>query len=433
MRIAIITHDTPHPFKGGSGHWITVYTEFLAQYHDVVIIRIKGRFPIAQNDVEQDVIIEERWKSLGVCFFDVLWSDMIDQTVAKSSLGQRVKGLFTFADCFRFPQLPSILRSERVDILIAVGPLCTMYAAHVQNVCKVSISAEGPHINRMVRYRNWLQEERRSVWSRLVSGIKNHIRSWQEERAEVKILKSYAKVLFAGQHYLRWAMKFGIKGATHIPMPLVQDDIILVKNSQPAITDTFKILMIGHLSQASNRTQLPMLLAEILPAMAQLFDDIPWVIRIVGNHDSVVGRYAALKQHPNFEFVGPGSHSAPEFVEANVLFVPVAAKTGPRTKILQAFACGLPVVAHINNQLGIAELVHYGNCILAETGFDLAVGLRKLYDDPQLAHRLALSGRKTYEANYMSDSCCEILHNLLKDSFIQFHRENGRNIEWWEK
>jgi len=468
MRIAIITHGTPHPSKGGSGHRITVYAEYLAQNHDVFIIRVQGRFPIVENDVEKDIAVEKRWKSLGILFIDVLWSEIVLHHSKHKSMGSRIASLLvniiqripiiravyfrvnkwsrkipllrmnlykkpsTFEDCDRFTQLPDILKTNQIDIVIAYGPICTMYAAPVDETCKISISNEGPHLNRMIRYRNWLFDNGPSTFERWITGIENQILCWQEEKLEIALLKTYSRVLFGGQHYLRWAMRNNIRGSSFIPLPVSSEQNTF--DNAPALASSsniYIILMIGHLYQTSNRTQLP-ILEEVIHTLQQLFGSSDaWGIRVVGNHDRMAERYSAIKRHPNLEFVGSVSDSSREFASANALLVPVTAKTGPRTKIIQAFSHGLPVVAHINNRLGIAELVHYGNCMLGETGRDLAVALKKLHDNPELARKIGFAGRKTYEANYSGDYCCGILHEFLKETWMI--RGDLSEDEWWEK
>ncbi|HKY22421.1 MAG TPA: glycosyltransferase family 4 protein [Vicinamibacterales bacterium] len=418
-----------------------------------MIIRINGRFPTIERDYDDAAApVDAKWRSMGISFVDVPWSSLVPPSnlgglsrilarltaLKTADLFRRIpfawlgNSFLIFPDCGRFPQLLSLVKSERIDILIAPGPLCTMYAAPLKGICKVSISAEGPHVNTKVRFETWSRENRPSHLRLWVLGILNRTRCWQEARAEVAILKTYTRVLLAGQHYLRWALHAGLRGCSHIPLPLKHEAAIGEPDAaRRANREKFRILMIGHLNQTSNRTQLPLLMDEILPAMDRLFRDVPWLVRIVGSHDSVEGRYAALSRHPKVCFAGPVDDAGAEFAEADVLLAPVTAETGPRTKIIQAFAHGLPVVAHINNQLGIAELVHYGNCILGQSGLDLAVGLRRLYDDPALAQRLGASGRDTYETAYRADRSCEILHNLLKDSWTEFI--SGSGPEWFER
>ena len=111
---------------------------------------------------------------------------------------------------------------------------------------------------------------------------------------------------------------------------------------------------------------------------------------------------AALREslrHPAVRLTGHVEPPDDEFLGAEVVLVPTPIETGPRVRILTAFAYGCCVVAHQANALGIPELADGENALLAETDGLVAATLRALRDRP-LRERLGAAGRGLYEARF---------------------------------
>jgi hypothetical protein len=89
-----------------------------------------------------------------------------------------------------------------------------------------------------------------------------------------------------------------------------------------------------------------------------------------------------------------------EFLTADILLVTVPAKTGSRVRIINGFNFGSCIVAHTANALGIPELQHEENVLMADTGRGLAAEIVRAAEDPSLQNKLRENGRRTYEQFY---------------------------------
>src|SRR5690606_29119955 len=87
---------------------------------------------------------------------------------------------------------------------------------------------------------------------------------------------------------------------------------------------------------------------NILPIIAQEIPDVEF--KIVGAHDH---RVEALKNIPHVTVTGSVENAIEQLDEAKVVVVPLRVGGGSRIKILEAMACGVPVVSTTSGAEGI--------------------------------------------------------------------------------
>jgi len=140
----------------------------------------------------------------------------------------------------------------------------------------------------------------------------------------------------------------------------------------------------------------------LLDAYARL-QDAP-VLRIVGEgplHAEIAQRVAGDARLQRVELIGalPHEQAVACIREARALIVPSQWYEGVPLGLLEAFACGAPVVA---GRIGsLAEVVRHGdNGLLFEAGdaADLARVIELLLNQPELASALGARGRESYLA-----------------------------------
>ena len=101
-----------------------------------------------------------------------------------------------------------------------------------------------------------------------------------------------------------------------------------------------------------------------------------------------------------------------EFLSADIVLVTVPAKTGPRSRIINAFSFGACVVAHCNNQIGLPELSHGDNILLGASGAEIAELVCLAAGNPDLRKRLGKAGRHTYEKSFS--------YNMIMPKYVSF-------------
>src|SRR5439155_8065152 len=122
-------------------------------------------------------------------------------------------------------------------------------------------------------------------------------------------------------------------------------------------------------------------------------------VEIVGAHEPPPRLQPALDSHPAVHLRGHVEPPDEEFLRADVVLVPTPIETGPRVRILSAFSYGCCVVAHTANRLGIPQLVHGENVLLADRE-GLAGQTLAALRDSGLRARLGRRGRELYEAGF---------------------------------
>jgi glycosyltransferase involved in cell wall biosynthesis len=122
-----------------------------------------------------------------------------------------------------------------------------------------------------------------------------------------------------------------------------------------------------------------------------------------------------------------GSHPREKILalmsEARVLIVPSEwYETGPLT-VLEAFACGLPVIA--SNLGSMAETVtHEKTGLLFEPGdaADLARKVKWAFEHPEAMEKMRVNARSEFEEKYTADRNYEILMAIYEAAIANFGR-----------
>jgi polysaccharide biosynthesis protein PslH len=102
---------------------------------------------------------------------------------------------------------------------------------------------------------------------------------------------------------------------------------------------------------------------------------------------------------PGFTLAGEGADTRPFWERAAVAIVPILAGGGTRLKILEAAACGVPVVSTSVGAEGL-ELEPETEILLREDAGGFAAAVAGLLADPEAARRQAAAARARVEALY---------------------------------
>ncbi|MEP6800995.1 MAG: glycosyltransferase [Acidobacteriota bacterium] len=116
----------------------------------------------------------------------------------------------------------------------------------------------------------------------------------------------------------------------------------------------------------------------------------------------VLGRGAPaslVRRTPGWKFLGEGGDTRPHWARADVAIVPLRAGGGTRLKILEAAACGVPVVSTSIGAEGL-ELENEREILLRDDPPDFADALVRLLRDASLSGTLAASARARVERRY---------------------------------
>jgi glycosyltransferase involved in cell wall biosynthesis len=157
-----------------------------------------------------------------------------------------------------------------------------------------------------------------------------------------------------------------------------------------------EILFLGNLEWRANVDAVQTLVGDVFPRI--LAKNPGARLKVVGRNPSVALQTQCRRQ-PNVEIHANVADVRPFLYSAGVMAVPLRIGGGSRLKILEALACGLPVVS---TGVGAEGLLlepgrHYAQADSAEA---MAYTLSQWIDDPRAGLAMADAGRKVVAANY---------------------------------
>ena len=117
---------------------------------------------------------------------------------------------------------------------------------------------------------------------------------------------------------------------------------------------------------------------------------------------------------PDIEVPGTVDNLRPLYARSSMVAAPVFWGSGVRIKLLEALACGLPVVTTALAAEGI-DLRHEHSALFAEQPGDFAAEIVRLLDDPELRARLGAAGRTVVERDYDWNNTARRLHELYEE------------------
>ena len=170
------------------------------------------------------------------------------------------------------------------------------------------------------------------------------------------------------------------------------------------------MVFLGHLGYAPNMAALEWWRDEVRPLLdAQGGEDI--VLTVVGS--------CSMRQRDSLEdarlrFTGYLPDLADELRAHRAMVAPVTSGTGMKTKVLDGFSVGLPVVA---TSLGVAGLaVRDGQeALVSDDPAGFAASVLRLRDDPAMAAAIGIAGRSLLRSTWSSETLVERWRQVIAD------------------
>ena len=263
--------------------------------------------------------------------------------------------------------------------------------AHSYHVAPAALSAAAPA---WVDFHNVDSEIWRRMGERAAGPLRTFLR-WQAPRVarlEQDILRRAAGASCVSE---RDARAFSSNGGE--PPIVVSNGVDLTRYVfRPEPSSEELVFYVGDLTWPPNLEGIRWFLSEVWPILSGQRPRAR--VEVLGRGE---GPLRALARHgpPGLSFLGEGADTRPLWRRAAVAIVPLLTGGGTRLKILEAAACGVPVVATPVGAEGL-DFAAGREIAVASEAPDFAAAIARLLAEPGARRVQAAAARRRVEAQY---------------------------------
>ncbi|MGE4047310.1 MAG: glycosyltransferase [Acetobacteraceae bacterium] len=163
-------------------------------------------------------------------------------------------------------------------------------------------------------------------------------------------------------------------------------------------------VFVGGLTYQPNLDAIRAYVRDIIPEFGRRGVPLP-VLNVVG---AAPDNLRAGLDHPSIRFLGYVPDVNEEVQKAQVFFAPIVSGTGIKTKVLEALACGVPLIALPFGLTGLRG-AHGEHYLRAQDATEFVSQYERLRDDACLARRLGASGRELAIQFYSIEAAMRML------------------------
>jgi glycosyltransferase involved in cell wall biosynthesis len=156
------------------------------------------------------------------------------------------------------------------------------------------------------------------------------------------------------------------------------------------------VFFVGDLTWPPNVEGIRWFVSEVWPILSRLRPQAR--VEILGRGEGSL-RTLARRGPPGLSFLGEGADTRPLWRRAAVAIVPLLTGGGTRLKILEAAACGVPVVATPVGAEGL-DFADGPEIAIASAAPEFAAAIARLLADPGARRLQATAARRRVESHY---------------------------------
>jgi glycosyltransferase involved in cell wall biosynthesis len=178
----------------------------------------------------------------------------------------------------------------------------------------------------------------------------------------------------------------------HVPLPVTEkrDEIVFS----------------GNLGYQPNIAGVRWFRRNVWPLLARAHPQLRW--RLVGKNEAAVRRL--VDDDDRIVLTGPVADAVQELARTRLAVVPVISGSGTRTKIIEAWAAGLPVVSTTIGAEGL-PYTDGEHVLVADAPHDFAAKVGQVLADEHLQKRLGRNGRALYEERLTWEAAWRVLEH----------------------
>lgn len=211
---------------------------------------------------------------------------------------------------------------------------------------------------------------------------------------------------------------WGVRQAEYLPCSTVDERI--QKHFPPSPENPLRLVHIGRLSHLPTFRSLQFLLGQIwpqLPVSLRRRVHLRIVGRINKGNPLAEQLMALAAPYPEVELAGFIPDLEPEFAQADLHVVLSTAATGYRTRIIESFAAGLPVLSNATAAEGLEALRPGENIFIASEPKAVIAQLEQLLTERRRLTAAAAAAAATYRDFYSRPVVARRLAEILGQYF----------------
>jgi hypothetical protein len=180
-----------------------------------------------------------------------------------------------------------------------------------------------------------------------------------------------------------------------------------------------RTIHLGRISHLPSYRSLEFLFAKVFPLLPPpVLERIS--VDIIGKKDEsdrAKRIFALAEPYPNITFRGFVQDVFPYYENSDLQIVAATDAAGLRTRIIESFAFGLPVLSTTVGARGIAGLKEGEHLLIADTAEQFAHHLTDLINSPETLDRLSKNGLEFYEKNQSRAVVAAALSRFMQQYF----------------
>jgi len=187
-------------------------------------------------------------------------------------------------------------------------------------------------------------------------------------------------------------------------------------------------LLLGNMNGIQTRDGLRHFFDEVWPAWREDRSRPRSQVRVVGG-GRLPDHFKRPRSHDRLNWIGFAPSVEEEWKTATALLVPVTIKIGFRTRIVEAWCRGVPVISHPSAEAGLPQMRAGVNYLAAETPDQWIVAMCSLEKDREKAASLANKGRETYLREFSVEAGAKRFGKLTELAIVNFkglHEKSAR-------
>lgn len=397
IHICLLYDYVPNPDSGGGALTVYSFSKALKELGvELTALLLMDRAKMSDKDSKR----LSRFREMADNVF------FVGKGEKKENFLSKIKNKFSFSPASAFPKETSV--KERVkekvneispDVVFIYHFEALAASTGIENFPKMTIVGDPPFSVTRERFSFFLKN-----WNfkYLLLVPFYPFLYLKYKKITVQLMNScHLKGAFAS-HHAEELEKLGVESCKYYPSPIIDARKEIVGKMPFSFPSSpFKILMLGHLKGISSITGVALFADKILPRLVKELGKENFEVNVVGAYfDTLPDKLKKKLEKEPVKKKGFLDSVAGEFLASDIFLVPTPIKLGIRLRIITAMAFGSCVVAHSANKSGIPELKDGENCLLGDSGEEIAQKLIDCHRGKYDLAKIRENARKTYETYF---------------------------------